>query len=77
MEVRSRSWDIGIEEKGEEITARWCKENGMKDKDVRLVAGGRMVRWTELAFLKEGNHRSSYGKSSEWNGEEEIQGEER
>ena len=36
------------------MAARWCKENGMKDEDVRAVAEGRMVRWNELADLEDG-----------------------
>ena len=77
MEERSKPWDTGAEAEGEEMAARWCKENGMKDEDVRAVAEGRMVRWNEQVELEEGTIVQGYGKSPWRNGEEEEQEEER
>ena len=44
---KSRPWDTGAQEQGEELRERWGKENGMAAEGVRLMAG-RMVGWAGL-----------------------------
>ena len=69
---KSRPWDIGAEELGEEMRERDVgKENGMAAEGVRLMAEGRMVGWNELAKLVDeaiahvlGNMRGGMGKKS-------------
>ena len=49
LDGRSRPWNIGAEEQGEELRERWSKENA-----VRLMAEGRMIGWNELTKLVDG-----------------------
>ena len=54
LDGRSKPWDIGAEERGEELKERWSRENGMVAEGVRLMAEGRMVGWNELLKLEDG-----------------------
>ena len=52
---RSRPLDVGPEEDGKEVAEMWHKMNGMGDCDIRMVAEGRIIGWSQLVDLGDGS----------------------
>ena len=54
LDGRSKPWDIGELEGGDELKERWGRDNGMAAGEVRLMAEWKLVGWNELAELEDG-----------------------